>query len=416
LIELAEDAPPGIGDPVVSRRPVRVEIDLDAVEANTRALVELIGPGSGVIAVVKANGYGLGADWIGAAALRGGAEMLAVACADEGVALRLAGYLGPLLVMGYVAPEEADLVVVHGLTVALHRAYVAEALHESAVRLGHDERSVRVHLKVDTGINRFGCSPDEILALARRVRVLDRLEIEGLMTHFANADASDSTYVFEQLRRFHAVRQQLDEAGYRFRYVHAANSAAALHVPEARFDLVRVGIMLSGHSPAPSRENPIRLLKAVRWVSRVARLFRVAQGESVGYGRTWIAERDSFVGLVPAGYADGYPRVLGNRAHALVGGRRCPIIGRVSMDQITVDLTGLSGVQEGDEVVLAGVQDDEEIAIEELARLSDTISYEILTGIAARVPRHYIRGGKVVAKRDLNGHTEQRAFGPEWGR
>jgi alanine racemase len=413
LIELAEDAPPVVRDHVVSRRPVRVEIDLDAVEANTRALVELIGPGSGVIAVVKANGYGLGAAWIGSAALRAGAVMLAVACADEGAALRIAGYVGPVLVMGYVAPEEAGLVVEHGLTVALHRAYVAEALQESAVRLGPGARSVRVHLKVDTGINRYGCSPDEILPLAERVGDLDRLHIEGLMTHFANADAPDPSFVFEQLRRFQTVRRQLDEAGYRFRYVHAANSAAALHVPEARFDLVRAGIMLSGHSPSLGHEIPIRLLKAVRWVSRVARLFKVAPGESVGYGRTWVAERESIVGLVPAGYADGYPRVLGNRAHALVGGRRCPVIGRVSMDQITIDLTDLGGVQEGDEVVLAGVQGDEEIAIEELARLSDTISYEILTGIAPRVPRHYTRGGQVVAIRDLNRAPEQSAFGSE---
>jgi alanine racemase len=385
-----------------SRRPVRAEIDLDAVEANTRSLVELVGAGSGIIAVVKANGYGLGAAQIGAAALRGGAKMLAVACADEGAALRMAGYGGPLLVMGYVAPEEAPLIAEHRLTIALHRPHVAEALQSAAMSAGLGRGALRVHLKVDTGIGRFGCTPGEFLPLARRVRELDRLEIEGLMTHFADADSADQAYAREQLRRFAEVRLQADEAGVNFRFVHAANSAAALFLPEARFDLVRAGIVLSGHSPTPGRDLPVSIRPALSLRSQVARLFRVEPGGSVGYGRTWVAERPSVVGLVPVGYADGYPRNLGNRAHALVGGQRCPVVGRVSMDQITVDLTELAQVSEGDEVVLIGTQRREHVSTDELAQHAGTISYEILTGLAPRVPRHYLRKNRPTVICDLN--------------
>ena len=384
-------------------RPVQAEIDLSAIAANTRAVLAMVGPRCRVMAVVKANGYGLGAPWVAAAALEGGASMLAVACVDEGVELRRAGYSGPVLVMSYVAPEEAALAVKNALTITLHRPRIALALQAAARELGVAPGSVTVHIKVDTGLGRYGCLPEELLPLARVVAECDRLRLEGLMTHFADADAPDLGFAREQLRRFNLVRKDADEAGIGFDIVHAANSAAAMYLPEARFDMVRVGIMLSGNTPTPDREAPIALQRAVTLRTRLARVYPVGPGDTVGYGRTWTAEATGLVGLIPAGYGDGYNRLLSNRAEVLVQGRRCPVIGRVSMDQCTVDLSGVPGAAEGDEVVLIGEQGSEEITADELARLVGTISYEVLCGLTRRVPRLYIREGKPVEVCNLLG-------------
>jgi alanine racemase len=223
------------------------------------------------------------------------------------------------------------------------------------------------------------------------------------MTHFADADAEDRSYAREQLGRFEEVRRELEERGVRPAVVHAANSAAALGLPEARLNMVRAGIALSGHYPSRALRNLAKLQPALRLSAKLARVFAVKAGESVGYGRTWVARRPSIIGLFPAGYADGYVRALSNRADVLVQGRRCPVVGRVSMDQSAVDLTELGDVVEGEEVVLLGAQGGEEIGADELARHAGTISYEILCGLTARVPKRYIRDSEVVAECDLLG-------------
>ena len=223
------------------------------------------------------------------------------------------------------------------------------------------------------------------------------------MTHFADADAPDLAFAREQLRRFEEVRRQADDEGIHFALVHAANSAAAMYLPESRFDMVRTGIVLSGHSPTPDAPPTLQLQHALTLRTRLARVFRVDAGDSVGYGRTWTAAKPGFVGLVPVGYADGYSRSLSNRAEVLVRGRRCPVIGRVSMDQFTVDLSALPEVAEGDEVVLIGRQGSEEITADELARMLGTISYEVLCGLSARVPRHYFHDGKPIEVCNLLG-------------
>ncbi|HYP39359.1 MAG TPA: alanine racemase [Chloroflexia bacterium] len=375
-------------------RPIRAEIDLSAIASNVRALRKLIGPRCRVMAVVKANGYGLGAPWVAAAAIEGGASMLAVACVDEGVELRRAGYSGPILVMSYVPPDEADAAVRNGLTLVLHRLRTAVALGDAARKQGLRRGQVAVHIKVDTGLGRYGCLPGEFLPLAQGIMRLEHLRLEGLMTHFANADSEDLSFTREQLSRFNWVRRQAEEHGIQFDIIHAANTAAALALPESRFDMVRTGILLSGHLPAPHFQGTVRLQPALTLRTRLARVFRVEEGETVGYGRTWVAGRPSLMGLVPVGYADGYPRELSNRGEALVKGTRCPVVGRISMDQIGLDLTDIPGIAEGDEVVLLGRQGNQEITADEIARWCDTISYEILCGLSDRVPRHYIHDGQ----------------------
>ncbi|HEX9990316.1 MAG TPA: alanine racemase [Chloroflexia bacterium] len=389
-------------------RPIRAEIDLSAIASNVRALRKLIGPRCRVMAVVKANGYGLGAPWVAAAAIEGGASMLAVACVDEGVELRRAGYSGPILVMSYVPPDEAEAAVRNGLTLVLHRLRTALALDEAARQQGLEQGQVAVHIKVDTGLGRYGCLPGEFLPLVQGILRLEHLRLEGLMTHFADADAEDLSFTREQLARFNWVRRQAEEHGIQFDIIHAANTAAALALPESRFDMVRAGIMLSGHLPAPHLQGTVRLQPALTLRTRLARVFRVGEGETVGYGRTWVARRPSVVGLVPVGYADGYPRELSNRGQALVRGTRCSVAGRVSMDQIGVDLTDVAGVAEGDEVVLIGRQGNQEITADEIAGWCNTISYEILCGLSDRVPRHYIHDGQPIEVCNLLGCSPTR--------
>ena len=300
------------------------------------------------MAVVKANGYGLGAVEIARAALEGGATWLAVACVDEGVQLRLAGFACPVLLLGYVQPGEAKRVVEHGLTAIVHRVETAIALDEAASSLGMGEKSTPVHIKVDTGLGRFGCLPDEFLSLARAVAHLPHLRLQGLMTHFADADNPDLSFAREQLSLFNSIREQAEANGLQFELTHASNSAAMLGLPEARFDLVRTGILLSGHWPAPHLAGKLDLRSAVTFRSRLARVYQGGVGDTVGYGRTWVVARPSVIGLVPVGYADGFRRVLSNRGEVLVHGVRCPVVGRVSMDQFGIDVTEVEGIAEGD--------------------------------------------------------------------
>jgi alanine racemase len=355
------------------------------------------------MAVVKANGYGLGALQVAAAALEGGASWLGVACMDEAVQLRRAGYAGPFLVLSYVAPDEAEAALQHNITLTLHRMETAEALDRAAIKMGLPSGSVPVHVKVDTGLGRYGCAEDEFLVLLEKVSRLRSIRPEGLMTHFADADSPDHTFAREQLARFNDMRRAAAQKGFEFEIVHAANSAATLGIEEARLDMVRVGIVLSGHLPAQHLSGRIPLERALTLRARLVRVFQVEAGGTVGYGRTWRAELPSTIGLVPIGYADGYTRALSNKAQVLVGGQRCPVVGRVSMDQMAVDITSVGAAREGDDVVLIGGQGEEEITATEVAGWAGTISYEVLCGLAPRVPRHYIRGGKVVQVCNLLG-------------
>jgi alanine racemase len=366
-------------------RPVWAEIDLDAIRANVRSLGALVTPAA-VCAVVKADGYGHGAVPVARAALDAGAAWLAVALVEEGIELRDAGIDAPILVLSEPVPEAAIEVVAQRLTPVVYTAGGIDALAKAAIAAGAPE-PFGVHLKVDTGMHRVGCSPDDALRLAAHIDG-DRpqLVLAGTCTHFAVADEPDNPYTARQLDAFTRVLAQLPAPGL----VHACNTAGAITMPAARFDMVRAGIGIYGISPAPALADALPLVPALAVKARVSHVQRIAAGERVSYGLRYNAGRDTNLATVPIGYADGVPRELPHRGGAvLVNGRRCAIAGTVTMDQLMVDV-GESRVRVGDEVVLLGRQGDESVTAQDWADRMDTIAYTVVCGIGPRVPRIYV--------------------------
>lgn len=369
----------------VPGRPAWAEVDLGAVAHNIALLVERVAPAQ-VCAVVKANGYGHGSVPVARAALAAGASWLAVALVDEGVELRASGIDAPVLVLSEPRPEEMARVVAEGLTAAVYTFEGITSLAEQARVAGV---VAPVHLKVNTGMNRVGAQPGEVLALARAVDADPALRLDALWTHCAVADEPDHPFTVEQLDRFGAAVAELDGAGLRPPFLHAANSAAALAHPEARFDLVRAGIAVYGIDPSPALAGVAALHPALSLHACVTHVKRVAAGERVSYGLRHEFGRDTTVATVPLGYADGVPRRLsGVGGEVLVGGRRRPIVGVITMDQLMVDC-GDDAVAVGDEVVLIGRQGDEAVTANEWGDRLGTIGYEVVCGIGPRVPRVY---------------------------
>jgi alanine racemase len=364
-------------------RPAWAEIDLGAVRHNARVLADLAAPAR-LCAVVKADGYGHGAVPVARAALEGGAEWLGVALVEEGVVLRDAGIDAPVLVLSQPPHEAFSEMVARRLTPTVYTLEAVAALEAAAAGAG-----VPVHVKVDTGMHRVGARPDEALAVARAVEASSSLRLEGLWTHLAVADEPGNPYTGEQLARFDAVVADLAAAGLRPQLLHAANSAGAIAHPGARYDLVRCGIALYGHAPS-SEVAAAGLRPAMALKARVSYVKRVDAGARLSYGLRYRAEAATVIATVPLGYADGVTRRLSAvGAAVLIGGRRCPLAGTVTMDQVMVDCGPDAVVAPGDEVVFFGRQGDEEIGAEEWADALDTISYEVVCGIGPRVPRVY---------------------------
>jgi len=374
-------------------RPVWAEIDLDALADNVR-LLKSRANGAALVAVVKANAYGHGAVAVARAALAAGADRLGVICADEGEQLRRAGITAPILVMGHTPAGEAQRLADLSLTPSVVSSEVALALARVASERGIE---MAVHLKVDTGLNRYGLPHSEAADLGRWLRDLAGIQVEGLFTHFASADEGDKSYTVEQHKLFLAVAEQLDWVPIR----HVSNTATLLDMPDMSLEMVRPGLGIYGCYPSSQVKRSLPLRPALSLKGRIARLTSLAPGESVSYGRTWRAPRPSLIGLVMCGYADGLPRALSNRGSVLVRGRRAPIVGRVCMDMCMVDVSDIADVSVDDEMVIIGRQGEEEISADEVAELCGTISYEILCGISARVPRLYLRQGRIISKQTL---------------
>lgn len=366
------------------------EIDLSAIRANVHMLVERCAPAA-VCAVVKADGYGHGAIAAAGAALDAGATWLAVALVEEGVALRSAGIDGPVLVLSEPPVPALDTLVAAGLTPTVYTAAGVAAV-AAAVPAGHP--SVGVHLKVDTGMHRLGADPAAAVALAQAIDRIPCLHLGGLWTHLAVADdTGQQAYTAGQLQRFDAVREAVAAAGIDPGLVHAANSAAALGSPAARYDLVRCGLAVYGYAPSPTLPGVDGLRPALSLKSRVSYARLLAAGERVSYGLRYALAADSVVATVPLGYADGVPRRLSAEGgEVLVGGGRLPIAGTVTMDQLMVDCGPDAAVAAGAEVVLLGAQGAERITADDWAGRLGTIAYEVLCGIGPRVPRVYVEG------------------------
>jgi len=370
-------------------RSVWSEIDLDAVRANVTALRDVAAPAE-FLAVVKANAYGHGAVPVARAALQAGASWLGIARVEEAVQLREAGIEARIMLLSEPAPAAVPDVVAHDITPVVYTEAGIDALAKGVIDAGRT-RPLPVHLKVDTGMHRVGCTPSDAVALARLVASRDQLELAGVCTHLAVADEPDDAYTPEQLGRFDAVIAALDDAGLRPRVVHAANSAGMLVHPSSRHSLVRVGIAMYGLPPAPAlhAHGGVELRPVMSLRARVTMVKELPAGARLSYGLRYELDHPSRIATVPAGYADGVPRNLGLQGgEVLIGGRRLPIAGVVTMDQLLVDV-GDAPVETGDEVVLIGRQGNEEITATEWAQHLGTINYEIVTGIGARVPRTY---------------------------
>nr|MDA8290484.1 alanine racemase [Actinomycetota bacterium] len=366
-------------------------------------LSRLAAPAS-LCAVVKADAYGHGAPRVAEAALAGGAELLAVALVDEGLALRRAGIAAPVLLLSEPTPDAMEVAVAHELLPTLYRLDGVE----SARRVARGRPSpVRVEVKLDSGMHRVGASPEEVVGVVSAVEAAPELELAGLWTHLAVADDPDDPFTAEQLRVLERCLSELAERGIAVPVVHAANSAGAIAHREARLDRVRCGIALYGHSPSPAlagwvESDPAaggRLAPALSWKAEVHLVRRLAAGERTSYGRTYELAHDGDVAVVPLGYHDGVPRRYATAGgEVLVRGKRRRIAGTVTMDQVIVDLGPGDGTPEGrvrpgDEVVLIGRQGDDEITVEEWAERLGTVSYEVLCGIGPRVPRRYVGTG-----------------------
>jgi alanine racemase len=353
-------------------RPSRVEVDLAAIRQNVRALAEVMAPAK-VCAVVKADGYGHGDVPVAEAAVEAGATWLAVALAEEGVRLREAGIEAPILLLSEPPSSDATEVIRWNLTPTVYRPDFVESLRVA----GAD----RVQIKVDTGMHRVGVAPAALPLLVETCRS-DGILVEAIWTHFA-ASEEVGDFTAAQIATFDRA-----VAGLKVPMTHLANTAGGILYPNARRDMVRVGIGIYGIHPGPESRSEVSLKPAMRIVSRVGYVQRLAAGDRPSYGRRRALSEDSNVATVPIGYADGFPRGLSERGEVLIGGRRHRLAGTVTMDQILVDV-GDMPVNVGDEVVLIGRQDGEEIAADEWAGLLGTIAYEVVCQIGPRLPRRY---------------------------
>jgi alanine racemase len=385
-------------------RTTRAFVDLDALTANVAYVRRLLGPTTALMAVVKADGYGHGAVMVALTAVEAGADHLGVATIGEGVALRRAGLTVPILVLGSSLGCDLDAAVRHRLALAVAGLDELAEVEAAAWRVGARE-PVAVHLKVDTGMRRYGAEPRDAVGIARAVASRRRLALAGVFTHFADADGGDATFTRAQGQCFDAVLGRLGEEGLRPPLAHAANSAAALGADRARhaYDLVRLGIAMYGLSPWADRGLPEPMRPVLELRTRVVRVFDLAPGDTVGYGRTFRAAGSGRAALLPIGYADGLRRTLSNRGWVGLGGDRAAILGRVSMDQTVVGVPSGRAVRVGDEAVLLAGRGEDGPTAAEVAALTETIAYEVVCGLAPRVPRYYLRGDRVVAVADGDG-------------
>lgn len=376
-----------------SKERLWAEIDLEALRFNFHQVKRLLKSATRVLAVVKADAYGHGAVMCAKTLLAAGADYLGVATVGEALELRNAGISAAILILGPTSPDEADTLVRYDITPAVFSLEFAEALSAAAVR---QKKQARLHLKLNTGMERIGFDPqaiDEMLSVCR----LPGLFAEGIFTHLACADAADSSGVHTQYKRFIHAAEQLKEAGIAIPIRHILNSAGIFDFPEYQLEMVRPGIVLYGYYPSDYIQKERAELRPVLSLkTRVCHLHRIKKGHGVSYGWTYQPKEDILAATLPVGYADGYSRHLSNCGKMLAGSQTVPIIGKICMDQCMIDVTSVHTIHIGDEITVIGRTGEATVTADDLAKLADTISYEILCAIGKRVPRLYMDGGEVV--------------------
>ena len=379
---------------------VYARVDLDAIASNMERMKQNLNDNTKIMAVIKADGYGHGAVQI--------AQMLenidyiwgyAVATLDEAVVLKSEGMKKPVLVLGCVFPDQYMEMLKYDIRMNVYTEEMAEAISQMAAREGV---TAYMHIKLDTGMTRLGFDTSQAsVESIHRISKMNNVCMEGIFTHFAKADETDKTFTQRQIKDFIWMTDKLKEKGVEFEYVHCANSAAIIDVPEAHFDLVRAGISTFGLYPSEevNKEN-VRLKPAMALKSHVAFVKEIEVGTPISYGGSYVSEKPMKIATIPVGYADGYPRNLSNIGYVLIRGRRAPIVGRVCMDQFMVDVTDIDGVSFGDNVTLIGKDGNETITVEDLSALSGRFNYEFICDLGKRIPRVFVRDGKIAEQVD----------------
>ena len=394
-----------ISEKLNSYERVYIQVDLDAIKENVQNMKANIAPETKMMAVIKTDGYGHGAVPI--------AQVLedydyifgyAVATPEEAMALRVANITKPILILGYTFPYAYDSMALQQIRPAVFREDSLPLLNQSAKKC---QTKMKVHIKVDTGMGRIGITPDVYgIEFIKKVLSYDHLEIEGIFTHFANADVADKTNVNAQLKRFSDFVEQVEQTlKITIPIKHCANSAAIMELPNANKNLVRAGITLYGLYPSDEVDkNTVSLRPALSLFSKIVFVKEIHEGQGISYGSTYIAKEDRKVATIPVGYGDGYPRSLSNKGHVLIRGKKAPILGRVCMDQFMVDVTDIPDVKEGDVVTLLGRDGEEQITAEYLGDLSVRFNYELVCDLGKRIPRAFMENGKIKCVKDYFGN------------
>lgn len=374
-------------------RGVRLEIDLDNLAHNIREIKKYVGKDTKVMAIVKANAYGHGAVNVSKTFLENGADKLAVSIVSEGIELRKAGLKAPILILNYTSPDQFHNIIKYRLTQNIFDYRDAKLLSEKAVELG---KEAKVHIKIDTGMRRIGLPPtEETIKKIIKINNLPNIKIEGIFSHFAKSDEEDKSFTDLQYRRFNWVINQLEEEKVFIPIKHISNSAAIIDMPEYNLDMVRPGIILYGHYPSEVvNKKRINIKPVLTLKSSISNIKRVPKGVGISYNQIYVTERDSIIATLPIGYADGYSRLLTGKGQVYIKNKRAPIIGKICMDQMMVDITDIKGVNMDDEVILFGYGNDTYPTIEELAKNIGTVNYEIMCMISRRIPRIYIKDNK----------------------
>lgn len=370
-----------------TRRPTKAIVDLGAIRKNVKEAINRVYPAI-LMAVVKANAYGHGMLECARAAKEAGASYLAVATVDEALELRKHfPFPFPILILGPIFRKDADVVVRNDIEIAMGSLEVARRLDKAAVKYN---KSARIHLKIDTGMGRFGFWSDELLKAINALQDLKNLQIAGTMTHFSESDSRDFTYTKWQIENFNRALAMLKSNNIDPGLIHAANSGAIHQHPKAYFDMVRLGVSLYGYYPSNECVEKMKLAPALSLVTKIVKIRTHPEGRFISYGRTFQTKRKSVIGILPIGYADGFIRRNSNNGYVLVRGKKAALIGRVCMDQTMIDLTDIPEAKEGDDVTLIGTQGNESITMEDFAEKIGTITYEVTCLLTKRIPREYI--------------------------